>query len=178
MFDVGARIGIGTASVIHCGSTLFDRRPQRLGALCVGDGHDLDEVRAPGVEAPAVEHRSHGDRRRFGILDDAGVAAAVGALPPAAGGHPVDHMHREQFDAVIGQRVLEFVAHVAVHVRAHRAVDAVFVDDHRDGRIRVRGGGHVREMSEGVGQGLEESLRQVDAQDRTHLAADDRDEYQ
>ena len=87
-------------------------------------------------------------------------------------------MHREQFDAVIGQRVLEFVAHVAVHVRAHRAIDTVFVDYHRDGRIRVRGGGQAREMSEGVGQGLEESLRQVHAQDRTHLAADDRDEHE
>jgi hypothetical protein len=176
MFDVGAHLGVGATGVIHCGSPLFDRRPQSLGTSCIGDGDDLDEVRAPRVEATTVEHRRHGDRRRLGILDDPGVAAAVGAMPSAAGRHAVHHVDREQFDAVIGQRLTEFVAHVAVQVCAHRAVDAVLVDDHRDRGVRIRRGGHVGQMPEGVGQGIEESFRQIHAQDRAHLAADDGDE--
>ena len=99
-------------------------------------------------------------------------------MPAAAGRHAVDHVHREQLDTVIGQRLAEFVAHIAVQVRAHRAVDALFIDDHRDGRVGVRRGGHVGQMSEGVGQRAEESFGQVHAQDRTHLTADDGDEHQ
>ena len=61
-------------------------------AVAVGVGRRRSRLQlgAAGVQPAAVQHRGYRQRRRRRILDGARIAAAVGAMPPPAGGDPVD----------------------------------------------------------------------------------------
>ncbi len=132
------------------------------------------QLGAPGIQPAAVQDRGHGQRRRRRVLDSARVAAAVGAMPPPAGGDPVDDVRREQFDPSLGQRGRQQVGQFAMFVVAHSAVGPLLVDHHRDRRIGPGRGGHVGD----VFQRVHEVVRKINAHNTSHFAAIDGDEHE